>query len=38
MALMTPAALSVITGLKIVFILLVTLSWLGLFMNQRGRE
>lgn len=29
---------SMIVGLKIVFILLVTLSWLGLFMNQRGRE
>ena len=36
MALMTPAALSVIMGLKIVFILLVTLSWLGLFMRRDG--
>lgn len=34
----TSATLSVITRLKIVFILLVTLSWLGLFMNQRGRD
>lgn len=36
MALMTPTALSVITGLKIVFILLATLSWLGLFMRRDG--
>lgn len=34
MALMTPATLAVITGLKIVFILIVTLTWLGLFMRR----
>lgn len=29
---------SMIVGLKIVFILIVTLAWLGVFKNQRGRE